>query len=62
MLMRDITLWQLVGFESWGAHGLIAWLTDKIALSGASATIASDALMNPFDGMCLLRTSSLTLR
>lgn len=25
-------------------------LTDETALSGASATIASDALMNPFDG------------
>jgi hypothetical protein len=31
--------------------------TDRhAAVSGASATIASDALMNPFDGAIIIRT------
>ena len=32
-------------------RAVIANLTLRIATSGACATIASDALMNPFDGM-----------
>lgn len=49
-----IILWQLV-------RCMIIMLeemdTDRhAAVSGASATIASDALMNPFDGAIIIRT------
>lgn len=30
-------------------------LTFRIAIAGAAATISSDALMNPFDGMSLVK-------
>jgi len=50
--MMDTTHWQLVGFES--VKEMDSRLTRNEALSGASATIASDALMNPFDGRWFL--------
>lgn len=41
--------------------GSLLYLTDgQSALSGACATISSDALMNPFDGMKPLKTATMS--
>ena len=39
-----------------------AWLIGVVASSGAAATIASDAFMNPFDGRCAPGTSVFRVR
>lgn len=48
--LEYITLWLLVGSQSLFCLFFHSLTNDSKAMSGACATIASDALMNPFDG------------